>query len=229
MKILNSATLKIFAIFAMTLDHIGYIYNIPEFRVIGRLSFPILFFLLLEGYKYTRNVKRYIKRLIIFGVVSALPFYLVFGTPFNVMFTFALTIIFLEQLKKIDEKKCDNKRKYFLILCTVIIFSIIALPFDWGFPAIITAFIASKNKSLTFRAYIIPISLFIACIVPDFLLDTVILKNYFSFKSFFMFNAPILFDIFILKLYNGKKGFSMKYFFYVYYPLHLLILYFISL
>lgn len=228
MKILNSATLKIFAIIAMTLDHIGYIYNIGEFRIIGRLSFPILFFLLLEGYKYTKNVKSYIKRLTIFGLVSALPFYLVFGTPFNVMFTFALTITFLEQLRKIDEKVCDENRKHLLVLCTIIIFSIIALPFDWGFPAIITAFFATRNKNLIYRAYVVPISLFIACIVPDFLFDTFILQSNFNIKSFIMFNAPILFDIFILKLYNGKKGFSMKYFFYIYYPLHLLILYFIS-
>ena len=67
---LSTFALKIIAITSMLIDHIGSVllpdYNI--LRIIGRLSFPIFAFLVVEGYFHTRDVKKYLQRLFVFGV-----------------------------------------------------------------------------------------------------------------------------------------------------------------
>ena len=78
MKKLNSNHLKLIAIIAMTLDHIadliypGMQNNIISIilHIIGRLTAPIMFFFICEGFYYTKNLKKYILRLFIFAIIS---------------------------------------------------------------------------------------------------------------------------------------------------------------
>ena len=74
---MNAFKLKIIALAAMVIDHIGAAfpqYTPLEFRVIGRLTFPIFVYLLAEGFRHTRNPKKFLLRLLAFAVVSE-PFY----------------------------------------------------------------------------------------------------------------------------------------------------------
>ena len=71
-KFLSNFDLKILAIITMTIDHIGAIVypNIDIFRIIGRVSFPIFAFLLVEGFKHTSNKLKYFLRLILFAIIT---------------------------------------------------------------------------------------------------------------------------------------------------------------
>jgi len=85
---LTSTDLKIIAIITMLIDHIGAVLldtsTIEYFacRIIGRLSFPIFCFLIIEGFTHTKNNKKYLLRLFIFAIISEIPFDLVFFNKF---------------------------------------------------------------------------------------------------------------------------------------------------
>ncbi len=95
---LSTTGLKLIAIISMLIDHMGYVLfpNLIFMRAIGRLAFPIFCFTLVEGFFHTRSVPKYMLRLILFALVSEIPFDLAFrGKMYdpeynNVFFTLAI-------------------------------------------------------------------------------------------------------------------------------------------
>ena len=79
-------------------------------RFTGRLAFPLFCFLLVEGFVHTHNVKGYLGRLVLFGLVSEVPFDLAFfRTPFysdaqNVYWTLALGVLAMAGLKRFEKE-----------------------------------------------------------------------------------------------------------------------------
>ena len=80
-KGLSAYQLKVIAIVAMTIDHIAWMW-VPTvsllgqcMHTVGRITAPVMCYLLVEGYIHTHDIKRYTMRLGIFAVISALPFY----------------------------------------------------------------------------------------------------------------------------------------------------------
>lgn len=90
MKKLNANHLKIIAIIAMTIDHVadlifpGMPNNILSnlFHIIGRITAPIMFFFICEGFYYTKNIKKYIFRLLLFSIISHFAYCFAFGINF---------------------------------------------------------------------------------------------------------------------------------------------------
>jgi hypothetical protein len=116
-KLMTTFTLKLIAIIAMLIDHIGAIF-IPGntvlyliFRSIGRIAFPIFVFLIVEGFYHTSNIKRYLMRLGLFALISEIPFDLAFY-----QYLFRSNVI--EDLKQIygfiAQGKYDYEYHYFL-------------------------------------------------------------------------------------------------------------------
>lgn len=215
-KNLTNFDLKLIAIITMTIDHIGaIIYNdIDIFRIIGRISFPLFAFLLVEGFKNSSNRLKYFLRLIIFAFITQPIYDYAFkSNTLNILFTFSLGFILMMIIgfsKKIIDKYNKGLESY--LYKTVfyslfyILFLILAifLNVDYTVLGITTIFIfyLSPNILLSFILYFLSVVL----------LKTNDIQMYSIISFFFLY------------LYNGKRGRNLKYFFYLYYPLHLLLL-----
>lgn len=124
---LSGNALKVIAIILMIIDHFGSVFCTPGTelyavtRLIGRLSFPIFAFLIVEGFLHTRNVWKYILSLLIFAVISEVLFDLMAsGTVFNihyqnVLFTFAVSVLMLKIISYTETKKICNKMHIFVV------------------------------------------------------------------------------------------------------------------
>ena len=215
-KIFSNFDLKILAIITMTIDHIGAIIypNIDAFRIIGRISFPIFCFLLVEGFKHTHNRFRYFIRLLLFAIITQPIYDYAFNNhELNILFTFSLSFLLLSSLefiKKIINKYNKGIENYLYktisYLLIYIIFLILSIILNVDYQALgislVLIFYLSPNILLSLLLYLI------IAITLD--------VNNIQLYSLIAF-------IFIY-FYNGKKGKDIKYFFYLYYPLHLLLL-----
>ena len=215
-KNLSNFDLKILAIITMTIDHIGAIIypNIDAFRIIGRISFPIFCFLLVEGFKHTHNRFRYFIRLLLFAIITQPIYDYAFNNhELNILFTFSLSFLLLssiEFIKKIINKYNKGIENYLYktisYLLIYIIFLILSIILNVDYQALgislVLIFYLSPNILLSLLLYLI------IAITLD--------VNNIQLYSLIAF-------IFIY-FYNGKKGKNIKYFFYLYYPLHLLLL-----
>ena len=215
-KIFSNFDLKILAIITMTIDHIGAIIypNIDAFRIIGRISFPIFCFLLVEGFKHTHNRFRYFIRLLLFAIITQPIYDYAFNNhELNILFTFSLSFLLLssiEFIKKIINKYNKGIENYLYktisYLLIYIIFLILSIILNVDYQAL--------GISLVLIIYLSPnilLSLLLYLIIA-ITLDVNNIQLYSLIAFIFIY------------FYNGKKGKDIKYFFYLYYPLHLLLL-----
>lgn len=222
---LSGGALKIIALVTMILDHatavfVNYyeqtaLYNAG--RCIGRLSFPIYCFLLVEGFCYTRNVKKYSLRLFLFALVSEMPFDLAFfGCIYwghqNVFFTLFLGLLAI-WITDTAIKKCSNLAAGKVMCCAgliVIYFACYFVRADYGFYGVCLIFLfyvfrAQKEKVAA---------------------SNVVINGIMALGG----NRQIFggFSSILIAFYNGEKGISLKYFFYAIYPIHLLLFYWLK-
>ncbi len=240
MGFINTFWLKIIAIFCMTIDHLGaclglvyqngthYLsgfmtldtYN--TLRIIGRVAFPIFCYLIVEGLFYTKNVINYIIRLLLFALLSQIPFSLMtrrapfeFNQNLNVYFTLALGLITIAAIDYFKERcsKGDIPKPIFIILCAVAIVST-------------TSFADTIHTDYAGYGVLVIVLFYIFRDKPLLTLIALFLATYYMSNSIEMYALLAMIPI---VLHNHKKGPSLKYAFYIYYPLHMLIIYFISL
>ncbi|MBQ2453108.1 MAG: hypothetical protein II497_01520, partial [Lachnospiraceae bacterium] len=110
---MTGTALKLIAVVSMLIDHTGDVLFPGQLwlRYIGRLAFPIYCFLIVEGFIHTRNVMKYMARLLVFGIVSEIPFDLAFFGEIsypgyqNVFWTLLLGLmsIYMMSLVKIED------------------------------------------------------------------------------------------------------------------------------
>ena len=231
--------LKYIALTTMTLDHIAAVLLPPgttlytAMRGIGRIAFPLYCFLLAEGYLHTSNRKAYFSRLALFAFLSEIPFDMaLFHFPLvtapsvllghqNIFFT--LTFAFLA-MYLMDYYWFRNQWMGFTGLALIAILAQM-LNFDYGLSGVLVAVIPFLYKR--FRPNISPLLLSISTVLP-------------LFSPYSISGICVCLAIPCMVFYNGQKGSPLpnggkfpgsKYFFYMYYPLHLLIIsiiYFIS-
>ncbi len=239
-KGLNSNALKMIAIIAMTIDHIAWLV-FPDYphevlpvilHTIGRLTCPIMCYFIAEGYHYTKNIRKYTCRLFVFAVISHfayifasadfvdwksfIPFY--YGNILNqtsVIWPLAWGLVMLRIVNSEKIPKQWVKTVLILLICLV------TFPSDWSCIAslCILAFGTNRGKLRTQSMWLI-IYVAIYATVYCFAIDRV----------YGLVQMGVVLAIPFIKLYNGERGKNprvnkiMKWFFYIYYPLHLAIL-----
>lgn len=228
----TSRHLKIIACLTMFLSHLaqsyllyilGYIRIADLSMLIGRVAMPIYCFMVAQGMVLTKDKKSYLKRLFIFALVSEIPYDLAFrNTIFeyynqNVIFTLFLGALLIYIWQVIENKSYKVYIKISLMLIIAILFCFLAQMMftDYSYKGIIAIsllYLSFSNKYLTalvlflsfyFEAYVTGYSLYIPFIV------------YLSIP--------------LILLYNGKRGKYSKYGFYLFYPGHLMLIYFLKL
>ncbi len=192
----------------MVIDHTGAIL-FPELRwmrYVGRLAFPIYAFLIVEGYIHTKNVKKYLLRLGIFAFISEVPFDLAANSKWfdpsyqNVFFTLFLGLL---ALVIIDRFVFHTALQVVLVAVLAVSAQLMHTDYRYiGVCLIVVLYIYRDRIPLKFTGCF-------NAIIP------------FSSNIEFMACASLL----PISLYNGRQGrFKWKYFFYIFYPAHLLIL-----
>lgn len=220
---MNRNVLKIIAVISMLIDHIGA-YIFPDaywLRCIGRLAFPIFAFFIAEGMRYTRSRKRYVLTLLVFAIISQIPYgFLREFYYLNILFTFLIAIfaIFLIENYKKNE---TLYMIYLLLLGSVLLFVEFLNIVDYGIFGVllILVFYFVKDKKLS-------LCLGAACLV--LLTLKMMLFAGFTLRSTVQFLSIL--SLLLLYFYNGNKGkVNLKWLFYIFYPLHLLVILIITL
>jgi len=196
--------LKIIGVITMVIDHVGVILypDVIFLRIIGRLAFPIFAYYLTQGYIHTSNFKKYALRLFIFAALTQAPYFIVTQLKtLNILFTLLFGLLAIHAYEK---------RKYPL-LGLIVSLSVI-VPIDYSVYGVLTAlaFYLFQKKELVLRAQAA------VNILGYFLLSPL--------QVFAFFGSA-------LALYYPKslpKIQINKYFFYFFYPVHLIIIYGIS-
>lgn len=207
---LDSFQLKCIAIVSMALDHTGAVLYPSQIwlRCLGRIAFPIFCFLIVEGFFHTHDVRRYMGRLGVFALISEIPYDLAFrGVPLeyahqNVFFTLLIGIGMVVLLER------NRERPVKAVILLLAMWLAVLIRSDYNFRGVL----------LIFVFYIFHESRWLAVTAGglwNFLYQGVIQKY------------GVL-SVLPLALYNGERGRKMKYFFYIFYPAHLLLLYGIS-
>lgn len=227
------ATLKKIAVITMLIDHIGaaffYVFTssysggaafagadvmYDVLRIIGRTSFPLFCFLLVEGFLHTRSVRAYLLRLLLFALISEVPFDLAFYDAVwdlkmqNVFFTLLFGVMAMTAVRWGAQSPVEqhSKRKLREIA-------------GWGMAAIcaLAAYILrtdydARGVLLILILYVLHSRRSFSCLLGYVFMCIAMLESW-CFPAFFL-----------IPNYNGERGRGAKYFFYVFYPVHLLLL-----
>ncbi len=204
----------------MLIDHIGW-FLFPQtivFRTIGRLSFPLFAFLIAEGSVQTKNINSYLNRLIIFGLISQIPYSLIFylkgENPFSLNIFFTLSAgLFL--IKLIQNKKYVLFGGSFILLA--ILDSIIHYDYGvYGLLIILSSYLFIKK----------PIWGSLALFITTFLESVIIPTGEFNISHISFANQIFaIFAILPILFYKGAQGRKIsKWYFYFFYPVHLILL-----
>lgn len=240
MKKLNAFHLKVIAIIAMTICHIPY--GIPSLQknhtlfllmsFIGGITLPIMAYLLVEGFRYTRSHTKYALRVAAFWLLSIIPYWKLFvGGPFhaiylanNIMFTLLMGLLLLIAY--------ENTRNVLLHVLLVLLFTALTRYSDWYLIGVLLIFAMYRFRTAPKRIIlpillvtILPSALSILYIVDEHITDIHTLAGTATTMGT-MLAIPILLS------YNGERGKNtpvIKWGFYAYYPLHILVLWGIRL
>ncbi len=239
---ISGSTLKIIALVSMLIDHIGaIIYGRyltlagymdalePEdmevwleangdlylkyaiLRWIGRIAFPIFCFLLVEGFDRTRDLKKYQLRLIVFAVLSEIPYDLAHSATVlefdrqNVFFTLAIGLFTITVIERFTKPMTSKFLAYLTTIAIAIVGAYVGRMSGCDYGAIgvlciVVLYYFRKNRNMQIITGVL-------C---------------------FLWELTAPFAFIPCAFYNGKRGLNLKYVFYAFYPLHLLLLYLIA-
>lgn len=223
---MTASTLKIIAIIAMTFNHIAHVFGaeMPDwlyflFMMPGGLTFPIMAYFMSEGYRYTSNFKRYAGRLLIFALISLFPYIYALDASLNVLFTLLLGLFILY----LSDPLKSNTMFHIAFLIAILI----SYNCDWGLIGVPMILYYHRYRESRIRRVIIPLifiwSLTLLFIISSFIEPDLMNRREMVAQALCSFVGCSA-SIPLLLSYNGQKGRSLKYLFYLYYPAHLIVL-----
>lgn len=242
-RFFSSGALKIIALTAMFIDHFAAVFlynyirtagesgnaayltinNLVVFyyicRIVGRIAFPIYIFLLVEGLTHTRNQWKYALRMFVFAIISEIPFDLCFNISKNellrgqfiefgyqnVFFTLLIGLLVIIGIKDISAGSLNDILKWICKAAVMTAGALLALVLKTDYSAIGVIAIAVMYMWKERRTA----GSFFMCVM-------LLMSSLLEVAAF-----PAIIPI---SMYNGRKGISCKWLFYVFYPVHLLIL-----
>ena len=228
MKGFDGFSLKVVAIVAMTVNHFAGIFfpflPYPVYVVlfaVGGITFPVMAFLVAEGYRHTHDVRGYALRLGGFALVSQIPWFLFMGGNLNVLFTLLLGLALC-----VSDDRCADRFVFGCLFAAVILLSVAC---DWHVsgPFLVWAFkvFGDKHGVSSFEGVVFPLLawLAISCMwswsAAMHIGDASVLL-----VGFAQCSVGLLAGSFLLCRYNGRRGRDMRWFFYAYYPVHISVL-----
>jgi len=236
---MTTSMLKIIACLLMLIDHIGAALfpGAIILRMIGRLSFPIFAYLITVGYSKTNSFSKYLRRLLIFAAISQIPFSLAFGKQtsvhnfsdflgffvgspnphLNIFFTLAFGLLAI----RVWDKEESKLGKIIVVLALGITSEVLHTDYSMYGVAMILAFYIFRDSKI--KTVISQTSVYILFNALQILLYAL---NYpgVSIRLTWFNQALSLLGLIFIFMYNGKKGKDLKYFFYAFYPVHLLVI-----
>ena len=192
---MSSFDLKLAAIILMFIDHLGYVFFPTQtvFRVIGRLAFPIFSFQVGIGYHHTKNKEKHILLLLLFAIISQIPFWLMTNihiqvSTLNILFTFIFALLIIY---------CNDNIKHIIIkipLITILILLTFYIKVDYGILGVlltVALYYCSKSKLLTTLSLV-----------------SILLIDSFIDNSFIQ--AYAILSIIFIWLFNGEKDLTQN-------------------
>ncbi len=241
---MNRTHLKFIACVTMLIDHIGFILfpNVMWLRYIGRLSMPLFAYFIAEGARYTRNKLRYFLQIFVLGLLCQSAYLIeqlwnggrIWSYYFNILLTFSVSLLLCFAYLFWEKMSEQNNRLYSTLAGALFVSAVLGavlltewmkefeirsyyeyeLAFDYGIRGILLPLAAVIGKDKDHRVVLFSAGIVLFCLAS---------VRYIPFVWVALLDIPLLF------LYNGKKGkHDFKYGFYLFYPIHLAILYLLS-
>ena len=233
-KLLSSNALKLIACASMLIDHIGVMLfpKVIILRILGRIAFPIFAFMIAEGARHTKNKLRYLLTVMAFACVCQIGIAVALPNPYLcVLVTFSLSIMVIYALDLFKRTLFSNSAGVILKISLGPLFLVAVADVyilnsfsrvEYGFfgcmlPVLVSIPRMPESAPNCLKRYDTHLSSVILCAIG---------------MALMLLDAPLgkvqLFSVLalpILLLYSGKKGkLKLKYFFYIFYPAHIVIL-----
>ncbi|MBE6576385.1 MAG: conjugal transfer protein TraX [Ruminococcaceae bacterium] len=231
----TSMSLHIMAMLFMLCDHLWgtNIFSNDWLTCIGRIAYPIFAFMIVEGYFHTRSVKKYALRLLIFAVLSEIPFNLMIGSRIfyplhqNVLWTFliSLGLIHLNETAKAKNKPWVQICTGFISVLAAYVLGILTLVdfYHAGILTVLVFYFFRQRKWWSYIGQVLCLWYINTEMLGGLVYDIQLSGCTFSFHR----QAFALLALIPIWLYHGKQGHknkALQYVYYLFYPLHLLIL-----
>ena len=233
-KILTNNALKIFACVSMLIDHIAIFFfpDVMWIRAMGRIAYPLFAFCLAEGCFYTKNKVKHFALIALLGCVMLVGEY-VFAkiNDFNIFISFALSIMMIYLIDDID--KSIRLKKIVISVLSILLLIIIVVGLN-----IFIYYFPNFDNNYGYFGIMTPVVLYVAkkylygtkwCIYVQVLILAILIV----IRAVSM-HLPVIYfaliSIPLILMYNDRRGrWKMKYFFYLFYPIHFIILYLIAM
>lgn len=213
----------------MVIDHIGLAFfpNALIFRAIGRLAFPLFAWLIANGAYHTNNINKYLKRLFIFALISQIPYTLFLRSlgisefALNIFFTLFVGLLLIAVYK-------STKNKIYIALSMLVLLTLSQLlQLDYQIVGVLSIFYFYIFFNHFPKMLISQAIFFIG--LNSLIYYSQALETQ-GIPDLLLVQPVTLLSLIFIKQYNGQKGISsLKYFFYWFYPVHLLIIYLLKL
>lgn len=222
--------LKLIALITMVIDHVGVFFfpQILLFRIIGRLAMPLFAWLIANGAHHTKDIYSYMRRILVFAVISEVPFVLAnrqrdpaFDT-INILFSFTLGLGAIMLL---------NKTRHTFMRLAIILASVAAaymLKTDYG-PTAVLMVVISYVYYKDLPKMIMLHTLLIVSVYTLPILIQLSGNPHQAVDGVRLFQPLCLLSLLAIAFYNKKEGIKTGYYLYFFYPLHLLIIYLLKL